>query len=242
MLCILTASLSWSAHTVTQQAPAAQQAAAADTTDQPLQEVTVTGSRIRRTTDFTTPTPTTVIDSTQMDNMGVVNIGQALAMTPVNISDFTPANTGNSNFFVGSYIPDLRGLNPFFGSRTLTLIDTERAVPTNQGDSFDLNFIPQILVQRIDTVTGGASATYGSGAEAGVINVILDNKLEGGKLNADIDQTSHSDGGDKHVGAAYGHGLFDNRVHFVLAGEYERHDSVGCQDVRSWCVADNRPV
>ncbi|MGC1457580.1 MAG: TonB-dependent receptor [Steroidobacteraceae bacterium] len=229
------ASLTWSSHALAQQAPAAS----ADNTDQQVQEVTVTGSRIKRTTDFTTPTPTTVIDSTQMQNMGVVNVGQALSMTPANISNFTPANTGNSNFFLGAYIPDLRGLNPFFGSRTLTLIDTERAVPTDQGDSFDLNFIPQILVQRIDTVTGGASAAYGSGAIGGVINVILDNKLEGGKIDADLDQTSHSDGRDKHVSAAYGHGLFDNRVHFVVAGEFEKQDILGCQAVRTWCAQDN---
>jgi len=238
LLLSLTASLTWAPFALAQTAPAAapDQSAAQS---QPLEEVTVTGSRIRRTTDFTTPTPTTVIDATQMENMGVVNVGQALAMTPANISNFTPANTGNSNFFQGTYIPDLRGLNTFFGSRTLTLIDTRRAVPTNQGDSFDLNFIPQVLVDRVDTVTGGASAAYGSGAIAGVMNIILDRKLEGGKLDADFDQTSHSDARDHHVGAAFGHGLFDNRLHFVIGGEYEKQDALGCQDVRTWCAQDN---
>src|SRR5262249_42643708 len=153
-----------------------------------LEEVTVTGSRIKRTNDFTTPTPTTVIDETTMQNLGIVNIGQALQQTPANISQFTPANTGNSSFFTAAFIPDQRGLNPFFGTRTLTLINPRRVVQSTQGDSFDLNFIPQILVQRIDTVTGGASAAYGSGAISGVINVILDNKLEGGKFNADAYQ------------------------------------------------------
>ncbi len=86
-------------------------------------------------------------------------------MTPSNVSEFTPQTTGESSFYTGSYIPDLRGINGFFsGARTLTLIDGERVVPTNTQDSFDLNFITQILVQRIDTVTGGASAAYGSGA------------------------------------------------------------------------------
>jgi iron complex outermembrane recepter protein len=237
LLLSLTASLTWAPHAQAQTTPAATDQAAAE--PQAVEEVTVTGSRIRRTTDFTTPTPTTVIDSTQMQNMGVVNIGQALAMTPANISNFTPANTGNSNFFQGAFIPDLRGLNTFFGSRTLTLIDTRRAVPTNQGDSFDLNFIPQVLVDRVDTVTGGASAAYGSGAIAGVMNIILDRKLDGGKLDADFDQTSHSDARDHHVGAAFGQGFFDNRVHFVIGGEYEKQDALGCQDVRTWCAQDN---
>ena len=214
----------------------AQPAAPAATTPITLEEVTVTGSRIKRTDDFNTPTPTTVIDSNVMQNLGIVNVGKALEMTPSNISTFTPTNTGNSSFFTGSYIPDLRGLNPFFGTRTLTLIDTRRAVQTTQGDSFDLNFIPQILVQRIDTVTGGASAAYGSGAISGVINVILDDKLEGGKFDADLYQTSYSDGRDRHVAGAFGHGLFDDRVHFVIGGEFEKQDGVGCETARTWCA------
>lgn len=204
-----------------------------------LQEVTVTGSRIARTTDFNTPTPTTVIDTATMNSMGIVNVGQALTLTPANVSTFTPANTGNSNFFTGSFIADLRGLNPYFGSRTLLLIDGQRVVNSNQGDSFDMNLIPQILVQRIDTVTGGASAAYGSGAIAGVMNVILNQHLEGGKLDGDFYQTSRSDGRDRHIGAAYGFGAFDNRIHVVIGGEYEASDDVGCMHARSWCAQNN---
>jgi outer membrane receptor protein involved in Fe transport len=219
------------AHAQTQTAPAAASANAPA-----LEEVTVTGSRIKRTNDFNTPTPTTVIDPDLMNSLGIVNVGQALTMTPANVSTFTPANTGNSNFFSGAYIADLRGLNPFFGSRTLVLVNTRRVVQTNQGDSVDLNFIPQILVDRVDTVTGGASAAYGSGAIAGVVNVILYNKLEGGKVDGDFSQSSHSDARDRHVGAAYGHGLFEDRVHFVIGGEYEKQDALGCDTVRTWCA------
>src|ERR1700733_10453611 len=139
MLCILTASLSWSAHAVAQEAPAAS---SDQSQPQSLEEVTVTGSRIKRTNDFNTPTPTTVIDTATMENMGLVNVGQAALLSPANVATFTPANTGNSNFFTGSYIADLRGLNPYFGSRTLLLIDGQRTVNSNQGDSFDMNLIP----------------------------------------------------------------------------------------------------
>jgi outer membrane receptor protein involved in Fe transport len=205
---------------------------------QKLEEVTVTGSRIKRTTDYTTPTPTTVIDSTVLDNLGIVNLGQALNQIPSNLSQMTPGNTANSAFFTGSYLADLRGLNPFFGSRTLTLIDTRRAVQTNQGDGFDLNMIPQILVQRIDTVTGGASAAYGSGAISGVVNIFLDHKLEGARINADGYESNHSDGKDRHIGAAYGHGILDDRIHFVVGGEFEHQDEIGCQQARTWCAAD----
>ncbi len=107
-----------------------------------LEEVTVTGSRIRRTTDFDTPNPTTVVDSSYLQSLGIVNVGAAITQLPSNISNNTPATTGNANFFTGSTIANLRGLNPFFGSRTLTLLNTRRFVPTNQGDGVDLNFIP----------------------------------------------------------------------------------------------------
>lgn len=202
-----------------------------------LQEVTVTGSRIKRTTDFTTSTPTTVIDSQTMQSMGIVNVGQALKMTPANVSAFTPQSTGGSAFYTGAYIPDLRGLNGFFNTRTLTLIDGKRAVPTNTSDSFDLNFVPQILVQRIETVTGGASAAYGSGAVAGVINIILNRDLNGGKLDVDEYDTHYNDARDRHAAFAYGHGLFNDRFHFVIGGEWEKQDPARCmQSGRPWCV------
>src|SRR3984885_4548803 len=178
MLCLLTTSFAWAPHAFAQQATAEQSPT--------LEEVTVTGSRIKRTTDYTTPTPTTVIDATTMENMGVVNVGQMLEMTPSNVSAYTPQTTGGSSFYTGAYIADLRGFNGFFsGARTLVMIDGNRVIATNTQDSFDLNFIPQVLVQRTETVTGGASAAYGSGAESRVLNVILDRQLEGGKLNAD---------------------------------------------------------
>src|ERR1700753_2697468 len=87
------------------------------------EEITVTGSRIKRTNDFNTPTPTTVIDSSSMESVGVVKIGRTRQLPPATAPPFTPANTGNSNFFTDAYILDLRGLNPYFGSRTLTLVD-----------------------------------------------------------------------------------------------------------------------
>lgn len=237
MLCLLTASI-----VAAPQAFAQQAASTSTSSDQPLEEVTVTGSRIKRTSDFTTATPTTVFDAAELENRGIVNIGDVLSETPSNISNVTPTATGNSSFNAGAYIADLRGLNPFFGSRTLTLIDGQRAVSTNTLDSFDLNFIPQVLVQRIDTVTGGGSAVYGSGAVGGVVNIILDHQLEGGKFNADTYDTHYNDAKTNHVSAAYGHGLFDNRVHFVIGAEYQKQDPASCQySARSWCNSDTGP-
>ena len=240
MLCLLSASLAVAPHAFAQQTPPAATQQSGDQST--LEEVTVTGSRIKRTTDFTTATPTTVIDTATMENLGVVNVGDVLEMIPSNISNFTPATTANGSFNTGAYIADLRGLNPFFGSRTLTLIDSQRAVSTNTLDSFDLNFIPQVLVQRIDSVTGGASAAYGSGAVSGAINIILDHQLEGGKFQADTYDTHYNDAKSDHIAFAYGHGLFDNRVHFVIGAEYQKQNPASCQfSGREWCSANLGP-
>ena len=202
--------------------------------NQSLDEVTVTGSRIRRTTDFDTANPTTVVDADYLKNLGITNVGDVVKQLPSNVSNNTPATTGNANFFAGSTIANLRGLNPFFGSRTLTLVNSRRFVPTNQGDGVDLNFIPSVLIDRVDIVTGGASAAYGSGAVSGVQNIFLNRKLDGGKLEMDFGQTAQSDGKDKHVGAAYGMALGD-RAHFTIGGEWQDSDPIGCYNARDWC-------
>ena len=176
-----------------------------------LDEIVVTGSRIHRSTDFDSPNPTTVVNASDLQNLGIVNVGAAITQLPSNISNNTPTTTGNANFFTGSTIANLRGLNPYFGSRTLTLVNTRRFVPTNQGDGVDLNFIPSILIDHVDTVTGGASAAYGSGAVAGVQNIFLNTKLEGGRIDMDFQQSMHSDADDKHAAAAYGHSFAGDR-------------------------------
>jgi outer membrane receptor protein involved in Fe transport len=209
--------------------------------DATLEEITVTGSRIRRTTDFDSANPTTVVDAQFLANLGVVNVGEAIRQMPNNISNNTPETTGNANFFSGSTIANLRGLNPFFGSRTLNLVNNRRFVPTNQGDGVDLNFIPSVLIDRMDVVTGGASAAYGSGAISGVNNIFLNRTLEGGKLDVDFSQTAESDGDDTHIGAAFGHAFGGGRGHFVLGWEYQDAESVECLRVRDWC-AESRGV
>jgi outer membrane receptor protein involved in Fe transport len=201
-----------------------------------LDEIVVTGSRIRRSNDFDSPNPTTVVDSSYLENLGIVNVGAAITQLPSNISTNTPTTTGNANFFTGSTIANLRGLNPYFGSRTLTLLNTRRFVPTNQGDGVDLNFIPSILIDHVDSVTGGASAAYGSGAIAGVQNIFLNYRLEGARIDMDYQQSMHSDAKDKHAAAAFGQSFAGDRGHFILGGEWEDMDAVGCVDSRSFCA------
>ncbi|HMA12559.1 MAG TPA: TonB-dependent receptor [Steroidobacteraceae bacterium] len=207
---------------------------ASDSADQ-LEEVQVTGTRIQRR-DFVSPNPVTTFEAADLERLGINNISDAITQVPQNVSQFTPANTGGSAFYIGSTLANLRGLNPFFGTRTLTLVDTRRFIPTTQGDAVDLNFIPSNLVQRVETVTGGASAAYGSGAISGVVNIILDKRLEGIKLDADYSVTEHGDGDNYRVGLAGGTKFADGRGHVVVGGEYQKMDAIqSCADERDWC-------
>lgn len=201
-----------------------------------LEEVVVTGSRIGRST-FTTPNPVSVLNGEEMARLGLANVGDAVAQLPQNSAFVTAANVGFGNFNIGAQLANLRGLNPFFGTRTLTLVDGRRFVPSTNGGAVDLNLIPSNMVERIETVTGGASAIYGTDAVAGVVNVILDTKLEGFKGQVDPSATLHGDGKGWHAAAAYGTGLAGDRMHLIVGAEFQRDDGIGdCSSERSWCA------
>jgi len=201
-----------------------------------LEEITVTGSRIHQNQDYASPNPISTFDAQKMESLGLVNMSDVITQVPQNVSQFQAATTGGSAFFIGSTLANLRGLNPFFGTRTLTLVNSRRFIPTTQGDSVDLNFIPSILINRTEVVTGGASAAYGSGAISGVVNILLDNKMEGVKLDVDYGATGQGDGGNYHVGIGGGSAFGGQRGHFIAGGEYQKSDVIqSCSDARDWC-------
>lgn len=207
--------------------------------EEQLDEIVVTGSRIRRQ-DYNSANPVATFDASELDNLGIINAGDALQQMPSNVSSFTPETTGGSAFQVGGNLADLRGLNPFFGTRTLTLVNTRRHVSTNQGGSVDLNFIPSVMIGRIETVTGGASASYGADAISGVVNIILDNNFEGFKVEADYGITGESDGDNVHAGFAWGTNFGDGRGHFLIGGEIENQDRIqDCSTARDFCAEGN---
>src|SRR5690606_28839416 len=132
-------------------------------------EIVVTGSRIQRS-GFDQPTPTTVIGGAQLEQGDRPNIQQVLNDQPQLQQSATPQiSTGNTSS--GTAPVDLRGLGT---ARTLTLVNGRRFVGDN-----NLNFVPTNLVERVEVVTGGASAAWGSGAVAGVVNIIRNDELEG---------------------------------------------------------------
>jgi iron complex outermembrane receptor protein len=147
-------------------APAAAPAAAAGK-EEKTEEITVTGTRIRRK-DLSTPAPVTVINRDQIQASGKVSIGDFLQAMP---EQGNAINTGVNNGGDGSTRVNLRGVGT---NRTLVLVNGRRWMPGGTGadGSADLNSIPTAVIERIEVLKDGASAVYGSDAIAGVVNII----------------------------------------------------------------------
>ncbi len=204
------------------------------------ESIVVTGSRIARST-FSSTTPVTVIGADTIAALGQVNIGETLQMLPQNVATVSDTNVGltanTTQVNIGAQIANLRGLNPRNGVRTLTLVDTRRHVPSTTGGGVDMNLIPSILVQSVETVTGGASAAYGTDALVGVVNIILDKQLDGIKAQIDYGETFRSDGGSLHAAIAGGTDFAGGAGHIVAALEYQDSAEIGdCTYVREWCA------
>jgi len=199
-------------------------------------DIIVTGSRIARS-GKDAPTPVTIVGEADIARLALNTTSDIVGQIPQNSQFTSEANVGSGNFNVGASIANLRGLNPYYGTRTLTLVDSRRHVPTTNGGAVDLNAIPALLIKRVETVTGGASAAYGSEAIAGVVNVILDTRFSGLKAQFDYGVTTHGDGDDIHGALAGGTSFANGRGHIVLGFEYERQDAIsGCGQVRDWCA------
>lgn len=163
-------------------AACAQSSGEAATVAKSVDELVVTGSRIPRP-NLEQPTPVATLNVTALENTGTSSLGDALAQLPALASSGTVrANSDSGANLGGLSFPDLRGLGT---SRTLTLVNGKRHVAGDAGDTaVDLNTIPIALVDRVEVVTGGASAIYGSDAVSGVINIILKDRFVGYEFGA----------------------------------------------------------
>ena len=173
-------------------------------------EILVTGSRIDRS-GFDQPTPTTVLGEAEIQQSARPSLQLFLADQPqVRPTNLPTATFGSTT--AGTAAVDLRGMG---SGRTLVLVNGRRFV--GEGT---INFVPTSLVRRLDIVTGGASAAYGSGAVAGVVNIILDDKLEGLSLGANTGISSRGDGARYGFEGAFGTHFAGGNGHFMIGGEY----------------------
>jgi iron complex outermembrane recepter protein len=199
-----------------------------------LDEVTVTGSRIERS-GFTAPTPTQVLDSKLLEQRATVNVGDLLNEVPAFRGTNTPAAGGIGN--PGIVLADLRGLT---ATRTLVLLERNRLPATTisgggSAGATDLGAIPTALISNIEVVTGGASAAYGSDAIAGVVNVQLNDRLQGIKANVQYGETRYGDAQDTFASLAGGISFASGRGHAIAGIDYNNNDGTGeFNDERGW--------
>lgn len=185
-------------------------------------DIIVTGSRLVKNGDDL-PTPVTVVTTEQLLTASPANIPEALNKLPI----FSGVNGQRLSFgpatanIAGNYL----NLREFGAARTLILLDGKRVPPTTANALVDSNLLPQMLVSRVDVVTGGASAVYGSDAITGVVNYVLDSKFEGVKVQASNGISQHGDYRQTRLGAAFGTKLFGDRGHLI--GSFEYFDNPG---------------
>ena len=184
--------------------------AAPASVDQPAEEtaIVVTGTRLGG--GFNTPTPVTVLSADQLLASAPTSAGEALATLPAFIGSQSSSKLGMATSVFGAS-QALLNLRQLGAGRTLVLLNGERLPFTNPNGTVDTNVIPQALLKKVDVVTGGASASYGADAVAGVVNFILDDKFEGAKLDMRIGETRYADARNAHVTFAAGHAFMDGR-------------------------------
>ncbi|HWK41994.1 MAG TPA: TonB-dependent receptor [Croceibacterium sp.] len=187
-----------------------------------VREIVVTGTRVVRS-GYDAPTPTTVLDRELIDGKSPTTIIDALVTLPVFRNSSTPGTAGVAQAGPsGQSFANLRGLGV---TRTLVLLDGQRFVPSTSIGTVDIGLIPAGLIQRVDIVTGGASAAYGSDAVAGVVNFVLDNRLTGirGSVEGGISQygDNRTFRAELNAGASFG-----DSGHFVVSGEYVKASGV----------------
>ena len=196
------------------------------------QDIVVTGTRIRRD-GFEAPTPLTVLTRDEIQNQSPTNnIADFVNQIPAVAGSTRPANSrlSLSSGTAGINALNLRNLGEI---RTLVLLDGRRSVGSTVTGLVDINTFPQALIRSVEVVTGGASATYGSDAVAGVVNFILDKKFEGVRLSADSGITTYGDGFNYSLSAAGGMPFAAGRGHVLLSAELAHRDGIFQVD-REW--------
>ncbi|MBA3880178.1 MAG: TonB-dependent receptor [Sphingobium sp.] len=219
------------AQTAPQNAPASANPGQTGPNDaEPVEEVLVTGSRIR-IPNAESIVPIRTIEGEELFQQGQNNLGDTLNDLPGLRSTFAQQNPGAGVGITGLNLLDLRGLGT---ARTLVLVNGRRHVAAdilNNAASPDVNTISNDLIQRVDVVTGGNSAVYGSDAIAGVVNFVLKKDFEGLQVrgNAAISEAGY--GANQFVSAIAGKNFADGRGNVTIQAEYAFQQQTFARDI-----------
>lgn len=196
---------------------------------QELEEITVTGSRILRR-DLTAASPIVTIETQQFEQSSTIAIESVLNQMPQFVpagTQFDAAGTQTSAFATpGIATVNLRGLG---ANRNLVLVDGRRAQPANATLVVNVNTIPSAAIERVETITGGASAVYGADALAGVVNFILKDDFEGVEMDFQSGITEQGDGEEARFSTLIGMNSADGRGNVMLGVDWTRREPV-----KSW--------
>ncbi|WP_226016844.1 TonB-dependent siderophore receptor [Novosphingobium sp. FKTRR1] len=199
--------------------PAAPDAAKAPARDD---VIVVTGTRIRRP-DYATASPTVSFGTTQLVQAGTTNVTDFLTSMPALIGSSTSRDNSGDRAGIGATGLNLLNLRNLGTDRTLVLVDGRRHVSGLDGSqSVDINTIPEDLIERVDILTGGASAIYGADAVSGVVNFIMKKKFSGITMRGQSGISKYGDAGNQLIAVTAGHNF--DRGNITLSYEYNQED------------------
>jgi len=197
---------------------------AVHTSAQEVEEVQITGTRIRNTDGMVTPTPVTAVTTAELASFDPgTSISEQLSDLPQFLNTQT-AQRGGATLFGdagGSYL-NLRNMGK---QRTLVLLDGMRTVPADRASTVNVDNFPTALMRTVDVVTGGASAAYGADALAGVVNFVLDREFEGLKTSVSTGVTERGDGFNYNFSVAGGKQIGD-RLHLIGSLEHRNIEQI----------------
>ncbi|HEU4617718.1 MAG TPA: TonB-dependent receptor [Gammaproteobacteria bacterium] len=194
-----------------------------------IEEVTVTGTLIRAS-GMETPTPVTVVQAQELGNMAPGELIDALDKLPQFLNNTKPTTAASKADSAGASNLNMRAIG---SKRTLVLLDGQRIVPSNRLGLVDINLFPEALLQRVETVTGGASAAYGTDAVAGVVNFVLNDNYTGFETHLQGGMTEHNDNKTYEFSAAGGTDVGE-RGHVIASFERFNADRIDNLNGRDW--------
>nr|WP_312294988.1 TonB-dependent receptor [Brevundimonas diminuta] len=184
-------------------------------------EVVVTGTRLR-IPDYRGSNPVASVSGQALVNAGVTNVTDFLTDMPALTGSTTLQDNSNAGDrgSVGINLLDLRNLGT---QRTLVLVNGRRHVAAQAGSaSIDINTIPVALIERVDVMTGGASAVYGADGVSGVVNFVLRDDFEGLDIRAQSGWSDAGGGDNNFISVTAGKNLLDGRANFTVSGEFSK--------------------
>ncbi len=202
--------------------------------DTDVEQVVVSASRIT-IAGYTQPTPVTVVGAAQLEAAAKADITDSIRELPaVGASSSAQNGAGNGGLSGGTGGVSTVNLRNLGLTRTLVLFDGQRVVQSNTTGGVDMNTIPTSLLSRVDVVTGGASAAWGSDAVAGVVNLVLNKNYTGAMVNFEGSDTWNDSYRQFKVQGNWGFDVLGGRGHVILSGEYRLTPFAAIQVEEKW--------